>query len=187
MSEASVAKYLRSGRDQRRALHAAPRRTALSRRDRSGPSQMLWPRQKRATAFPSNGADHKSDHLARDGQSLSPISRPLPPLWSQDANRPALTISFVTTTDFISSLSGGGRADRFPRMNLAPLLQALQDHVAPRRGELNSEDLKSLVGSFMVYRQAWTSPRPDDFMISVMTFEGSVTASISTRLQQDYH
>lgn len=97
----------------------------------------------------------------------------------------ALLYNFlVTTPDFISSLSGGGVRVTSAH-ELAPLLQALQDHVGPKRGQLNFEDLKSLVGSFMVFRQAWTSQRPDDFMTSVMTFEWVGNGLFFTD-QQDY-
>jgi hypothetical protein len=83
----------------------------------------------------------------------------------------ALLYNFLATTpDFISSLSGGG-ARVTSAHELAPLLQALQDHVGQTRGELVSDDLQSLVGTYMVYRSAWTSPGSDLYISSVMTFE----------------
>jgi len=172
----------RDQEDQRRALHAA-----LGELHYRGVTDQAianaLAEAKKSNRIPEYGADHKAT-ISRATVNRYRLS-PDPCLRSGHRTPIGLLYNFlVTTTDFISSLSGGG-ARIASAHDLAPLLQALQDHVAPRRGELNSEDLKSLVGSFMVYRQAWTSPRPDDFMISVMTFEWVGNGLYFTD-QQDY-
>lgn len=54
---------------------------------------------------------------------------------------------------------------------MSPLLDALMIHMGPRKGQLDLEDLKSLEGTFHVYRRSWTSADPDDYIVSVLTFE----------------
>jgi hypothetical protein len=96
-----------------------------------------------------------------------------------------LLYNFLSVSpDFVTELSG--RIGRVASSHgMAPLLQALQDHMGQKRGQLIPEDLKSIVGTYMVYRQAWTSHRPNDFMTSVMTFERVGDAFFFTDVQ-DY-
>lgn len=124
---------------------------------------------KASDRIPEFGKDHKA-YVSR--ATINRYRRsPDPYLRSGNRTQIGLLYNFlVTTPDFISRLSSEGKRLTSAH-KLAPLLQALHDHVGPIGGQLTQEHLKSFQGTFMVYRQAWTSTDPDDFMTSVMTFD----------------
>lgn len=70
---------------------------------------------------------------------------------------------------------------------LAPLLEALHKFVPARDGPLTDEKLKGFVGTFHLYRRAWTSPNAEDIYIrSIMTFEWVGNALFYTEEQKFY-
>ena len=124
---------------------------------------------KAANRIPEFGKDHKA-YVSR--ATINRYRRSSDP-YLRSANRTQIGLLYnflVTTPDFISRLSSEGKRLTSAH-ELAPLLQALHDHVGPIGGQLNPEHLKSFQGTFMVYRQSWISSNANDFMTSVMTFD----------------
>ena len=53
---------------------------------------------------------------------------------------------------------------------LAPVLEAIDAHMGAEDGPLTNAKLKSLEGTFHLYRKAWTSPAHDTYVRCVLTF-----------------
>ncbi len=68
----------------------------------------------------------------------------------------------------------------------APLLEALQRHLGAQRGPLTSDDLRSLEGTFHLYRKAWTTPNHDTYIRCVLRFEWIGDALFYTE-EQRFH
>lgn len=69
---------------------------------------------------------------------------------------------------------------------LAPLLEALHKFVPAREGLLTDAKLKSFVGTFHLYRKAWTSLNAETYIRSVMRFEWVGNALFYTEEQKFY-
>lgn len=54
---------------------------------------------------------------------------------------------------------------------LAPLLQSLETHLGARDGPLDNRKLKSLEGTFHLFREAWTSPESPSYIQCVLRFD----------------
>lgn len=54
---------------------------------------------------------------------------------------------------------------------LAPLLQSMESHFGARDGPLDNRKLKSLEGTFHLYRKAWTTPASPSYIRCVLRFD----------------
>lgn len=54
---------------------------------------------------------------------------------------------------------------------LAPLLQSMENHFGARDGPLDNRKLKSLEGTFHLYRKAWTTPASPSYIRCVLRFD----------------
>lgn len=55
--------------------------------------------------------------------------------------------------------------------SLAPLLDAVQQHMGATDGPLDNRKLKSLEGAFYLFRKAWTSPYAESYVRCVLRFD----------------
>lgn len=67
---------------------------------------------------------------------------------------------------------------------MAPMLEAIQLHVGAKDGPLTNAKLKSLEGTFHLYRKAWTSLAHDTYVRCILTFNWIGDALFYTELQQ---
>lgn len=68
----------------------------------------------------------------------------------------------------------------------APVLEMLEKHFGAQRGPLTIGDLRSLEGTFHLYRKAWTTPSHDTYIRCVLRFEWIGDALFYTE-EQSFH
>ncbi len=56
---------------------------------------------------------------------------------------------------------------------MAPLLESLQRHLKAHGGPLSNQSMRSLEGTFHLYRKAWTSPNAPTYIRSILSFNWS--------------